>query len=197
MRRIVFNFAVGLAAFAVGALLTNAWLGLFVSLQDSPVALVDAEHTGIADNFDALHDQQSIYTAILERETLIDKHFVLVGARPAYPSVGSLDSDMKLAVVTPSLRDMFSDWSNIRVIDEHEEDRIVQTADSWSYFHLKYPKAVGLVRFSGISFNDDHTKAQVTFAFGCGGLCGHGNLMTLRKINGRWIVTDFGIGWVS
>jgi len=67
----------------------------------------------------------------------------------------------------------------------------------WTKFYQKYPRSSGLISFSNVGFNAQHNQAFVYAARGCGGLCGEGSYVLLRKVNGKWeIVKDQGL-WVS
>ena len=67
----------------------------------------------------------------------------------------------------------------------------------WSRFYKKFPNASGLLFFSDVGFNNRHDQAFVYAGRTCGGLCGSGEYVLLRKINGKWeIQKEQGI-WVS
>jgi hypothetical protein len=55
----------------------------------------------------------------------------------------------------------------------------------------------GLFTFSEIAFNKQHTRAVLWYSFYCGGLCGHGNTVVLKKVNGKWKMSKTCGGWVS
>ncbi|HKS30416.1 MAG TPA: hypothetical protein VJS44_21500 [Pyrinomonadaceae bacterium] len=68
----------------------------------------------------------------------------------------------------------------------------------WEAFHRKYPKSSGILSLSRVGFNSDKTQAIVYKGWSCGGLCGGGGYILLKKKKGVWVVGP-GIGptWVS
>ena len=57
--------------------------------------------------------------------------------------------------------------------------------------------STGLFTFSEIVFNKKHTRAILEYSFVCGRLCGHGNIVTLKKVRNHWKVGKVCGGWVS
>ena len=55
----------------------------------------------------------------------------------------------------------------------------------------------GLFQLSEIVFDKEHREAVVSYSFVCGGLCGTGNTLLLRKVGPRWKVAKRCGGWVS
>jgi hypothetical protein len=80
----------------------------------------------------------------------------------------------------------------MKVIDSHEPvsdsdlDKSINTAFS-----------TGLFTCSEIIFNKKHTRAILEYSFVCGRLCGHGNIVTLKKVRNHWKVSKVCGGWVS
>jgi hypothetical protein len=67
----------------------------------------------------------------------------------------------------------------------------------WGRFYKKYPNSPGITYFSNVGFNDQHDQAFVYMGRTCGGLCGEGEYVLLRKVNGRWeVAKEVGL-WVS
>ena len=56
----------------------------------------------------------------------------------------------------------------------------------WAAFHARFPGRTGIVRVSRPGFNAARTVALVDTFWGCGGLCGHGGLYVLHRIDGVW-----------
>lgn len=57
--------------------------------------------------------------------------------------------------------------------------------------------ASGLFTFSEIAFSKDGTRALVSYSFVCGGLCGHGDTLLLKKVGGKWKVSKTCESWIS
>ena len=55
----------------------------------------------------------------------------------------------------------------------------------------------GLFTFSEIVFNKQHTRAILQYSFVCGGLCGNGDTVVLKKANGKWKITGHCRRWIS
>jgi hypothetical protein len=69
--------------------------------------------------------------------------------------------------------------------------------DFWGNFYEKFPNSSGIIAFSNVGFNQQQDQALVYVARSCGGLCGSGDFVLLKKINGKWeIANEEGI-WVS
>ena len=67
----------------------------------------------------------------------------------------------------------------------------------WSKFYKKFPNASGLLFFSEVGFNNRHDQAFVYAGRTCGGLCGSGEYVLLRKVNGKWEIQKEQGLWVS
>ena len=57
--------------------------------------------------------------------------------------------------------------------------------------------AAGLFTFSEIAFDRRHQHAVLAYSFVCGGLCGHGNTIVLKKIGGKWKQSKTCRSWIS
>ena len=55
----------------------------------------------------------------------------------------------------------------------------------------------GLFTFSEIAFDKPHRHAVVSYAFVCGGLCGHSNTVVLKKNRRTWKIINTCGGWIS
>lgn len=67
----------------------------------------------------------------------------------------------------------------------------------WAKFYNKYPTSSGLLFFSDVGFNDRHDQAFLYAGKTCGGLCGEGEYVLLRKVHGKWeILKEQGL-WIS
>lgn len=67
----------------------------------------------------------------------------------------------------------------------------------WGEFYKKFPRSSGIVSFSNVGFNDQHDQAFLYAARSCGGLCGAGDYVLLKKVNGKWEIVDDQCLWVS
>ncbi len=62
---------------------------------------------------------------------------------------------------------------------------------------LREAFATGLFAFSEIAFDKRHQHAVLAYSFVCGGLCGHGNTIVLRKVGGKWKQRKTCRSWIS
>jgi hypothetical protein len=79
-----------------------------------------------------------------------------------------------------------------KVIDDHE-----QITDEQLDKSLERAFSSGLFTLSEIAFDKEHRRAVVSYGFVCGALCGHGNLLVLKKVGHNWKVSKRCGGWVS
>jgi hypothetical protein len=67
----------------------------------------------------------------------------------------------------------------------------------WSKFYEKYGKASGYWELSRAGFNDENSEAVVYVSHHCGGRCGTGDFVLLRKEAGQWAVKNRVLLWIS
>ncbi|OLE51366.1 MAG: hypothetical protein AUG51_22965 [Acidobacteria bacterium 13_1_20CM_3_53_8] len=67
----------------------------------------------------------------------------------------------------------------------------------WVYFYKKFPNSVGLIYFSRVAFNSARDQALISVEYSCGGTCGEGDFVLLKKEQNIWkIQNKIGL-WVS
>lgn len=79
-----------------------------------------------------------------------------------------------------------------RAIDDGERVTEKQLDSS-----LRGAFAAGLFTFSEIAFDKRHQHAVLAYSFVCGGLCGHGNTIVLKKMGGKWKQSKTCRSWIS
>jgi hypothetical protein len=57
--------------------------------------------------------------------------------------------------------------------------------------------AHGMFTLGEIHFDKTHTYALVFYSFWCGSLCGHGNTLVMKKMDGKWRRIKMCGGWIS
>jgi hypothetical protein len=72
-----------------------------------------------------------------------------------------------------------------------------RTASGWKDFYATYPSSSGLLFFSRIGFNSQHNQAFLYVGNSCGGLCGAGSYVLLRKECDSWKIEQEQDLWVS
>jgi hypothetical protein len=79
-----------------------------------------------------------------------------------------------------------------KAIDDHDLVTDEQLAES-----VKNAFGTGVFTLSEIAFDKQHTRAVVAYSFVCGELCGHGNILLLKRVGQKWKVSKKCGGWVS
>lgn len=77
----------------------------------------------------------------------------------------------------------------IERIGDHELRRLLPGSNPdqwWAEFYRRFPASPGSVRLSRVGFSPDGNHALVYMHHGCGGLCGSGGFLVLRKQDGLW-----------
>jgi hypothetical protein len=69
--------------------------------------------------------------------------------------------------------------------------------DGWRTFHRRYPNSSGYIYLSSVGFNEAGDEAFLYASKTCGGLCGDGWHVVLRKGPGGWRIQDKEMLWVS
>jgi hypothetical protein len=64
-------------------------------------------------------------------------------------------------------------------------------------FQLKFPNNIGFFVVSNVGLNLNKTEALLYIDHFCGGLCGAGEYVLMRKVDGVWHVADRHRTWVS
>jgi hypothetical protein len=67
----------------------------------------------------------------------------------------------------------------------------------WKKFYKRYPKSSGFLRFSRVAFDLSNQLAYVYTEHACGGLCGSGAILQMKKTNGIWVLKAEKNIWVS
>lgn len=83
--------------------------------------------------------------------------------------------------------------SGARAVFVNPSDQGTKTSD----FEARFPNNLGYFVVSRVGLNLDKTEALLYVDHFCGGLCGGGEYVLLRKVNGGWRVVDHHGTWVS
>lgn len=99
-----------------------------------------------------------------------------------------VDSDRQQATIKEN------DPQNLmrKAIDDHQKITEEQLDQS-----IKSAFDTGLFTLSEIAFDREHRRAAAGYSFVCGGLCGNGNTLVLKKVGHSWKVARRCGGWVS
>ncbi len=92
----------------------------------------------------------------------------------------------------------FSLPSEVRLLSEEDFHKYFGDRGSWwEGFYRDFPGSGGLLGFSRVAFNTDHTLALFYASHTCGGLCGTGHYVLMKKVNGAWKVSKSAMSWIS
>ena len=87
---------------------------------------------------------------------------------------------------------------NYRLVSAEEiKGYFYEVGKGWGEFYKKYPKSSGLIFFSRVGFNSQHNEAFVYVGHTCGGLCGSGGYVSLKKLGAGWAIQKSEGVWVS
>jgi hypothetical protein len=109
----------------------------------------------------------------------------------------SLVADTKIVLVDPdrqqeTIKENDPQSLMMKAIDDHQKITDEQLDQS-----IKSAFDSGLFTLSEIVFDKEHRHAAVSYSFVCGGLCGNGNTLVLKKVGDSWKVAKRCGGWVS
>ena len=127
-------------------------------------------------DMDADNTSASVVHRLDDRLTRMKKNTVLVEAENQQKKVEENDPQKLMK----------------RAIDEGEKVTEKQLDSS-----LREAFAAGLFTFSEIAFDKRHQHAVLAYSFVCGGLCGHGNTIVLKKVGGKWKQSKTCRSWIS
>ena len=77
------------------------------------------------------------------------------------------------------------------------ESIFFNNGDGWDDFYTKYPGSQGILTLSRVGFNDAKDTAVLYSGSQSNWLNGHGSMVLMKKIAGRWTVLDGATMWVS
>ncbi|OYU78938.1 MAG: hypothetical protein CFE23_16335 [Flavobacterium sp. BFFFF1] len=79
-------------------------------------------------------------------------------------------------------------FKKLSEIPEDEEFR------KWSE---KYPKFAGVMSFSKIRFDNKNENGELDVSYTCGGRCGLGYKVSIKKENQKWVIVKIEQTWIS
>ncbi len=95
------------------------------------------------------------------------------------------------------LENKFSIPQTVILISSDELNKIFQNEKGWDSFYEKYPNSSGVISISRVGFNRNQTQAILGFSYQAGMLWGKGYRIFLTKDEGKWMVKEQGLMWVS
>jgi hypothetical protein len=114
-----------------------------------------------------------------------------VPSRVSWPDLGDdILGDFKAKNQTSSaLERMFTLSVPYTLISEQELASIFSTtASGWDKFYAKYPDSKGFLTLSRVGFNQAKDTAVLYTEYQSGATAGEGDLVLMKKTDGRWTV---------
>ena len=176
---------VAVIAFGLGVVLVTVWVKSSYQLPRISNVFVIRDET----------ENYAVYSAVLNELFIKDKAELLV--------ISDKTSDKSPV----KLKRQFNTSAEYVFIDEEKyDDRILidennseqkSNKPKMSEFFKEHPKALGIVRLSGVEFNEDKTKADVYVELTHCPLCGFGKNVFLEKSEGSWKIKKITDSWIS
>jgi len=85
-------------------------------------------------------------------------------------------------------------------VTEQDVRRIFEQASltrSWEQFYREFPNSIGVLSFSNVGFNDLKDQAAFVLSVACGGLCGSGHLVVMKRSTTGWHSEESKSLWMS
>ena len=82
------------------------------------------------------------------------------------------------------------------LVPERELNELIRKSH-WQDFYRRYPEARSYVSMSSVGFNAQKNKALLTMTYNCGMLCMEGTYYLMEKQNGRWLMKQQVMAWIS
>jgi len=95
------------------------------------------------------------------------------------------------------LENKFSIPQTVILISRGELNKMFQNEKGWDLFYEKYPNSPGIFSISRVGFNSDQTQAILYFGYQRGFVWGEGYRIFLTKDEGKWVVKEEVLMWVS
>ena len=83
------------------------------------------------------------------------------------------------------------------VLRTEQQPDLVRVDRYWEAFHRRYPNSFGVFSLSAVGYNARRDHAVVYVNHSCGGLCGNGWIVALRRTANGWRVVSIRETWVA
>ncbi|MFV5700993.1 hypothetical protein ACM55F_03880 [Flavobacterium sp. XS2P12] len=94
-----------------------------------------------------------------------------------------------------SMKTDLKKYSNNKFIFKHFSE--LPKIEEYQNWGVKYPKFAGVMSFSRIQFNHKKENGVLNVSYSCGGKCGLGYSVYIKKNNKKWIVYKVKQTWIS
>ncbi|MEO6177134.1 MAG: hypothetical protein ABIP27_18415 [Flavobacterium circumlabens] len=86
-------------------------------------------------------------------------------------------------------------YNNKKFIFKHFTE--LPKVEEYKNWQSKYPKFTGAMSFSHIKFGAKKESGILEVSYSCGGKCGLGYSVAIKKIKGKWIIAKIKQTWIS
>lgn len=191
----------------------NKWLFNLLS-----VILVGCSAAPSAQAFDRQRTEYAVYSQIIqERYLQPDTPQVVIQDQTAYGMPGE-NLDERLAYVKQQLPEadpeLFTDFkkqnrsasqleqrftfqNKVILLSQVEQQEIFGGGNGWNKFYARFPGSPGLLTLSRVGFNQKADQALLYIGQSSNFLAGAGHMLWLVLENGRWIVKQQVMVWIS
>jgi hypothetical protein len=83
------------------------------------------------------------------------------------------------------------------LVDKTEVDSIFNKGGWWTDYYKKYPNSQGILSLSRVGFSPDGNQAVFYASNGCGGKCGTGTYVVMKRVDSGWKVAKEILTWIS
>lgn len=95
------------------------------------------------------------------------------------------------------LENRFNKSLHVILVSKEEFHEIFKDSNGWDRFYKKYPDSHGSIELSRVAFGKNKNKAFLYFGNQRHWLMGIGYYILLEKENGKWIIIDKVMAWIS
>lgn len=86
-------------------------------------------------------------------------------------------------------------YSNKKFIFKHFDE--LPKVEEYKNWETKYPKFAGAMSFSHIKFDAKKESGVLNVSYSCGGKCGLGYSVLIKKLKDKWIIAKIEETWIS
>jgi hypothetical protein len=213
MRRL-WNPLAAIITFFIGVACTAVWLIGGQIFQKAEAPNVPPVYLSAQNQSDPEVEKYAVYSALI-KDMYVDGHAKLLVIVDGNHYPGLLEG-ATFDEIPETKREAFNDFRakakdslslnksfdipiGYVIVSDKEIDSLFSKygISGWDRFYAKYPHSSGIIGFSNVGFNSEMSQAVVYTSRGCGGLCGEGNIVILKKEQGVWKVESKEMLWVS
>jgi hypothetical protein len=153
---------------------------------------------------DSTYKDQRLYTCFPERgKPIYDKNGKWIGLDTVNQHKRDLECEVKRAALEKDTLDLiiavgneglinektdFSKYKSSKFTFKHESEYPGDRDSEYSTWKKNYPKFAGVMYFSRIKFDNKKESGSLNVYYCCGGKCGLGYLVYIKKVSDQWVI---------